>query len=208
MALHPKLQPYRDRKYIRKLGRVLSALEKDLASVQCTDFSVELLEEADSRSFMNKFLELRREHHCERVMYVRGRALEHSFDVLVPMHRHQLFPYTLKIDLNVSVRGVAAYEQGFAKKHWITEPKDEAIASGLKALKLPKIKWVFEDRGLKHKIKRGFAIGPRDDDSDLGSWAIYSGHFPASFFGGKLPKTSCFLEAVPRLEQFLSCHWH
>lgn len=207
MAIHPKLERFRDRKYIKKLSKVLTRLEKDLSSVQCVDPSVELVEEADSRSFGEKLLQLRHEYHCDRVMYVRGNAVGHDFGVLVPMHQHQLFPYTVEIDLNIAAQGFAAYEQGFAKKRWITEPKDDDLERGLQALKLPKIKWSFSDRGLNHNIGTAFQIGPRQDDSDLGSWCIHSGFFPASFFGGHFPRVACFLEAIPRLERFLASKW-
>ncbi len=50
MKLHPKLKAFEGRKNISKMSKILTALEKDLASVQQTHLSVEIIEEQDERS--------------------------------------------------------------------------------------------------------------------------------------------------------------
>ncbi len=208
MKLHPKLKAFEGRKNISKMSKILTALEKDLASVQQTHLSVEIIEEQDERSTMDKFLEIRRCLHIDRIMEVRTRIMDRDVLIVVPMHQHQVFPYSIEINLNVDACGTAIYEQGFAKKRWVVDPKDEKLERQLKRLKLPKITWSYQDRGLKHTIQVAFVLGARDDGTSNAIWTINSGYFAASFLGGKLAKTSCFVEAIPELESVLAAHWH
>ncbi|MCG8589830.1 MAG: hypothetical protein MJE66_11110 [Proteobacteria bacterium] len=208
MAIHPKLERFAGRKNIRKLSKALTALEKDLAKVQCRDFSVEVVEEADSRSFMDKFLQFQETAHFDRVMHVQAQISGRDVSVAVPMEKHWLWPYSIDIPLNVSAQGVAIYEQGFASKRWVTEPKDESLARDLKKLKLPKVKWKYKDRGYQFTVRTAFEVEPDAEDPARAVWTVHSGHFPASFFGGQLPKTSCFVEAARELEVVLANHWH
>ena len=127
MPIHPRLRDYSDRKYIRKLSKVLGALEKDLAKLHCPQFTVELIEENDPRSAMDRFLSFKHELHLDKILHVTTRVMEREVSVFVPMHKHQLFPYSLEIGLNVEAPGVAVYEQGFVKKHWVVEPKNDRV---------------------------------------------------------------------------------
>jgi hypothetical protein len=201
--LHPKLEPFKDRRSIKRLSALLEALEKDLADLHCAEYAVDLIEQSDSPGYMERFLAVHRAAQLERVMRVRSRVLDRDVSVLVPMREAQIWPYSLEIELRAAAPGFAAYEQSLDRKQWLTEPKNDALAKGLQALDLPKTKWTCSDRAMKYKLSRAFEIVPGDADAPA-TWRVHSGYFPASMAGGKLPKVSCFVEAVPRLEEFLA----
>jgi hypothetical protein len=203
MALHPKLEPFQDRRSIKRLSSLLEALERDLATLDCAEYAVDLIEQADSPGFMERFVAVHRRVQLERVMRVRTRVLDRDVGVLVPMREGQIWPYSLEIELRTAAPAFAAYEQNLDHKQWITEPKNDAYAKGLQSLDLPKTKWTCSDRSMKYKLGRAFEIIPGDADAPA-IWRVHSGYFPASMAGGKLPKVSCFVEGVPRLEEFLA----
>jgi len=207
MAIHPKLEPYQDVKYVKKFSKVLDALEKDLESVQCPSFSAEIVTEVDERTFGDKFLQFRSEAHFDRIMLVDANLQGRDVVVSMPMESVYFWPYSVDIPLNVEAQGAAVYEQGFAKKRWVTDPKNEELERDLKGLKLPNIKWQYKDRANKFKVSTAFVI-QADEETGRAVWTLHSGYFPASFLGGKLPKVSTFVEAASDLERILASHWH
>src|SRR5262245_40202823 len=103
--LHPKLEPFQDRKAIKRLSPLLEALEKDLAALHCTEYAVDLIEQAESPGFMERFVAVHRRVQLERVMRVRTRVLDRDVGVLVPMREGQVWPYSLEIQLRTQAPG-------------------------------------------------------------------------------------------------------
>ncbi len=200
MAPHRLLVHFRDRS-VRRMSRLLHTLDQDLAPLDAKLLDVELIEQADPRDFMDKFLAFHHELHLERILQIRTRALDRDVRILLPMDANPLWPYSVEIDLAVPSLCTAVYEQGFVRKRWVTAPKNDDLAASLRSLQLPKVQWTGSNLVSKHKLRRAFELIPREGAG--ATWHVHS-YYSRSMLGARRAQAASFLGAVPQVEEVLA----
>lgn len=199
MALHEKLTSYSQEDHIHRFNKVLRCIEKDLARIDCRDWTVEVLR-LSKTSFWERFFTLSDVgSNIEQVMLVRGRVNRIDFSVVVPMALGLLQPYTIDIVFNTPINCIAQCRRFIFWSKWYLTPEDPARLQQLRSLGIPSVNLDHSWGGYKTSLQIGHEIIA--DGASKSRWVVHSGF--QGFVFGVGPRVAKYVCVAPKVEALL-----